>query len=1164
MNRRIISVVLVFALTVLSFGAMPQKKALANISKITALHVKNEVIVELNGKTKTYIKEACSFFEREGYVVEDKELTDSKGKFISTMKLKSEFSTEEMIEKLQGKSFIRNVSPNYITEIEAVEDNSLYKNQWYLENKGQLGSKVNQYDIDYKAKTEKASVEADKEPVIAVIDTGVNVNHPDLHERIWQNPYYISGQLKGMYGYDFANDTDSVSDDNGHGTHCAGIIAAALNKEGIAGVSSNAKILPLRTSKSNSNQIEEYSIVKAIDYVIEAKKLGTNIVAVNMSLGGSFAGDTFGRYLEMLSENKIITCVAAGNDSKDADADENLVYPVEKNKTPYMISVASCESSGRLASYSNYGRSTVDIAAPGTDIVSTINAPYFAPYIFSEEEKEEFVGDWLDESSTALSVEDENKKDITDKVIVDRSFKDRHYFDGDGSSVKLENSKDVVDTDTFTVVAKLKSEASDRDQQITFSRCLYNTSTSLDANVEIYESLLDKDSKVVKRRCIKKSDVLTCSALWRNQQYNVPRHPLGKYSYEYEIRLKFDTASEKCNILLDNFVISKENTDISEMPMYAPMSGTSMACPVITGACAALATVYSSTDEVRKRVLSAVNVTDELKEKVQTRGRFEFSKLNEKRPYVDTAELTANKELTITGINFGDSIDTLLVADKQIDKSAVKEWSDTKIVVNVSDDIYGKKHIVVKKGKLDFDGVFVFQTPYTPMKYEFALSEDEERLYTEDIITADDANIYSLPVGSDDTSTLYKTSLQTGKEEVLTDFSDIDTKGFVSNIRNKFTKKFSAAAGIYCYDGKVYLGLQVEMNRSTEKFIVSVDAITGKSQIEAKLDDELQKKITTISNNGGTISVTGVGNKIYYIGDFVNDEGKTEIWSYSINEKKTEVVAAIDDAMKKPVVATVGDRLYFIDAAAIEKSNKFRYIENGKIYTTNCEMKDVIASFGTGHAAGWNGKIYLLSHKKYDTSHYGLVYDTVKDTYEPLDICTDDPASNVFVVKNIIVNNTLYSLYIKYGRNIFNIGVCFGIDVASYELEKKVVPIPTPTTTPVPKKVPVNINNNTIVDINSIIKLFKTKKPALTSKATKKKQTLKWKKISKATGYEIKISTSKSFKKSKTNTKITRKRTYIIKKKNKTMYVKVRAYMLSGKKKIYSKYSKVVKVAKKK
>lgn len=217
---------------------------------------------------------------------------------------------------------------------------------------------------------------------MAVIDTGVDYWHPDLRGNIWINTaeFYDAdgvdddgnGYVDDIRGWDFVGDDaeNTVADNDpmdvdGHGTHVAGIIAAAGNNGlGIAGINWQAKIMALKVEADNGQYFEDFAIIKAIHYAIDQ---GAKIV--NCSFGGSARSDEEEGAFTALKNAGVLAVCAAGNDSRNTDS--TAQYPSGYN-LDNIISVAASGSDDKLASFSNYGPTSVDLMAPGVRIYSTI------------------------------------------------------------------------------------------------------------------------------------------------------------------------------------------------------------------------------------------------------------------------------------------------------------------------------------------------------------------------------------------------------------------------------------------------------------------------------------------------------------------------------------------------------------------------------------------------------------------------------------------------------------------------------------------------------------------------------------------------------------------------------------------------------------------------
>lgn len=169
------------------------------------------------------------------------DMSGANGFSVSLVK-SDKYTTEELIDKLEDNKNIKYVEPNY-----RIKSLDTYSNQqWALDNKGQNGG-IEGLDINADNEILTTDVD-DKEKVIALIDTGIDYEHEDLKDVVWNNPIN-SKKLKGLHGYDFISEDEDPMDDNGHGTHCAGIMAGKSdNDAGISGVatSDNIKIMALK------------------------------------------------------------------------------------------------------------------------------------------------------------------------------------------------------------------------------------------------------------------------------------------------------------------------------------------------------------------------------------------------------------------------------------------------------------------------------------------------------------------------------------------------------------------------------------------------------------------------------------------------------------------------------------------------------------------------------------------------------------------------------------------------------------------------------------------------------------------------------------------------------------------------------------------------------
>jgi subtilisin family serine protease len=232
---------------------------------------------------------------------------------------------------------------------------------------------------------------------VGIIDTGVQITHPDLVDNIWVNPFEIAGDgldndgngyADDIYGWDFFHNDNTVfdaADGDVHGTHVAGTIGAkGQNGSGVAGVNWNVTMIVTKFIGPGGGLLSD--AVKAIDYLTDLKvRHGLNVTASNNSWGGG--GYSVGLHNAILRAAKadILFIAAAGNSAVNNDRSGS--FPANYNTLTgtsgetaatydSVISVAALASNGSLASFSNYGATTVDIGAPGVAILSTVPDGY--------------------------------------------------------------------------------------------------------------------------------------------------------------------------------------------------------------------------------------------------------------------------------------------------------------------------------------------------------------------------------------------------------------------------------------------------------------------------------------------------------------------------------------------------------------------------------------------------------------------------------------------------------------------------------------------------------------------------------------------------------------------------------------------------------------------
>jgi len=264
---------------------------------------------------------------------------------------------DKVIAELKKDSRIKYVQPNYLLQVNDAPSDPMFDKQWGLLNNGQsVEGLTGRSNVDINAINAWNLTQGSSNVVIGILDTGIDVNHPDLSDNI-------------VPGWDFVNNDASLYDDPGldlHGTQVAGIIAAKANSSGISGVAPNVKIMPLKFI--NGSVGYTCDAIAAIEFAMQH-----NVKIINCSFGGS---DNNLALKDAMQNSGILFICSAGNTG--ANVSVSPVYPACFD-IPNVLSVAALDSKGVLANFTSYG-STIDVAAPGVNVLSTVPSNIENPY----------------------------------------------------------------------------------------------------------------------------------------------------------------------------------------------------------------------------------------------------------------------------------------------------------------------------------------------------------------------------------------------------------------------------------------------------------------------------------------------------------------------------------------------------------------------------------------------------------------------------------------------------------------------------------------------------------------------------------------------------------------------------------------------------------------
>ncbi len=276
----------------------------------------------------------------------------------------------ELLQKLKNDPEVEYAEPNFILRTSQLPNDPLFVNLWGLHNSGQTGGTT---DADIDA-PEAWDTPYGSSMTVGIIDTGIDYNHEDLRANMWTNSPEAAGQpgvdddgngfIDDVYGYDFINNDPDPMDDHGHGTHVAGTIAAVgENGVGVAGINYHGKVAALKFLSGSGSGTTDGAI-RAIQY---ATMMGFKIT--NNSWGGGSFSQSLYNAISAANDAGNLFVAAAGNNGRNTDTTPS--YPASYN-LPNIISVAATDKYDNLASFSNFGTSSVDLGAPGVSIFSTV------------------------------------------------------------------------------------------------------------------------------------------------------------------------------------------------------------------------------------------------------------------------------------------------------------------------------------------------------------------------------------------------------------------------------------------------------------------------------------------------------------------------------------------------------------------------------------------------------------------------------------------------------------------------------------------------------------------------------------------------------------------------------------------------------------------------
>lgn len=294
-------------------------------------------------------------------------------------------SVQQALDQLRADPSVLYAEPDYIVHSdEVVPNDPMFSQMWAMKNTGQSGGTV---DADINATDAWTITTGSNSVIVGTIDSGLDINHPDLAGNIFFNPTDCNfngvdddgnGKVDDCNGWNAAYNDGYMYDDVGHGTHVAGTIGASGNNGlGVAGVNWRVTIMPCKflvPDGFGGGTGALSAALDCLDYFATMKDLGYNIIATNNSWGGGGYSQALYDAIKENMDRGILFIAAAGNGGIDGVGDDNDQFPNYPSNydLPNIIAVAATTRTDARSSFSNFGRHTVDLGAPGSEILSTL------------------------------------------------------------------------------------------------------------------------------------------------------------------------------------------------------------------------------------------------------------------------------------------------------------------------------------------------------------------------------------------------------------------------------------------------------------------------------------------------------------------------------------------------------------------------------------------------------------------------------------------------------------------------------------------------------------------------------------------------------------------------------------------------------------------------
>ena len=566
--------------------------------------------------------------------------------------------------------------------------------------------------------------------VVAVIDCGVDYEHPDLKDVMYVFPSELQEKLQcGPYGINTAETGDKKNpmDYESHGTHCAGVIAGAWDGKGISGLASGCRIMAIKVIEED-NTMTDLAIVKAMAFVCDAADSGVDVRVTSNSYSGEITCPLMVSEIEELEKRGIVCVYSSGNESTCFDLSDNSNLPYSKSSNTVIVNAAT--PTYEKAHFSNYGAGDTDVYAPGVSILSSVSTKKKADssktYFGSFDPNAAYYNTEFD------SVPKVNSGDLSAVKLSASQSADGYSYDHDGKALKV--SLDEVREGLSAFSFSIDIRVGDNEQVLYTSLAIYIPGGQHVCSIDRQGT--GKDGKRIAAKSLDNDvcgnwSIVSISNVPELLQKGteIPLHRTEDGSQNF-IRLNVNVYKPEGSFMAGETIFIDQigaGSNTAALLPYTFMDGTSMACPHVAAEAAIL---YCGRD---RNKASAAEVVSEIKSRVlekehlescSSHGAIDMGVSPGDYGPVITAIVTGDtdKTILITGKNFGEGGNVIISGTEAQSVS----WSDERVIVRCPSGMRSGIQIVQVKTDAGFgSGSFLFTVPDSSSDHAVPLYETD-------------------------------------------------------------------------------------------------------------------------------------------------------------------------------------------------------------------------------------------------------------------------------------------------------------------------------------------------------------------------------------------------------------------------------------------------------